>query len=113
VSDKLRKYEGDSFAKVSKVFEEMQKKREELSHPKEHGWWYDENTKHLVFQLGKEKSYDIGIERLEEGAPELLNFIFRLLHRAFINATDMYEFLEAVDVLLDPLYNPIYTGRYK
>jgi hypothetical protein len=109
MTEKSKKWEDDSFGNWGpKEFEKMKKKRKELSKPKEHGWWYDEKMKYLTFQIDKERSYDIKIDRLKNPR-ELINFIFHLLHKLFINEEDMYEFLEAVDMLLNPEHNPLYN----
>jgi len=52
-------------------------------------------------------SYDIELERLKNPF-ELVNFIFHLLHKMFVNEKDMYEFLEAIDMLLNPEYDPLF-----
>jgi hypothetical protein len=109
MAEKSKEWKDDSFGHWGpKVFEETEKKREDLSNPKKHGWWYDEKTKCLIFQIDNESSYDIEIDRLKS-PKELVNFIFHLLHKVFINGEDMYEFLEAVDMLLNPEYNPLYN----
>jgi hypothetical protein len=60
MTDKQKKREDDSFTNEGlKALDEMKRKREELSKPKKHGWWYDESTKYLIFQIDKGKDYDI------------------------------------------------------
>jgi hypothetical protein len=108
MAEKSKRFEDESFAvRAPEELEKIEKKREKLSKTKEHGWWYNEETKYLVFQIDKERSYDVEIARLKN-PKELVNFIFHLLHKSFITERDMYKFLEAVDMLLDPEYSPLY-----
>jgi hypothetical protein len=112
MADKSGKYKDDSSVDIPKTLEDRKKKREELSKPKKHGWWYNESTKYLIFQIEEGNSYDIELERLKNPF-ELVNFIFHLLHKMFVNEKDMYEFLEAIDVLLNPEYDSLFWKNNK
>lgn len=112
MADKFGKHYNDSFADIPKILEDREKKREELSKPKKHGWHYNESTKYLIFQIDEGNSYDIGLGRLKNPF-ELVSFIFHLLHKKFINEEDMYKFLEAIDVLLSPEYEPSFWKNNK
>jgi len=110
--DKSGKHKDDSSVDIPKTLEEIERKRQELSKPKKYGWWYNENTKYLIFQIDEGNSYDIELERLKNSL-ELVNFIFHLLRKRFINEKDMYEFLEAIDVLLNPEYDSLFWKNNK
>jgi hypothetical protein len=84
---------------------------DELSRPKEHGWWYDEERDYLVFQIDKDNSYDIEFKRLYD-PEELLNFVFHTFGKKFINKDDMYELLKILTVTIMP-ESPLYRMQWK